>query len=470
MATVADERARYRFGPLERRGLVAGWRGGQLVTVSCGLLLAVLVLRRHPSVGGVVLALGAVSLSVALATWPVAGRTAEQWAPDAVRHLHETTARRRRGSSPFAGLEVLRVDAGGDCVAVICDTRAGTYTGVVRAYGPGFVLTGAEDKTARVSAWAGALAAPARPGSAVHRLQWTARCLPDEKRQLEDHWRTAAVLDPRSAPQRSYAALMEAEARSTRAHEVLLSVTVDARRSGRVVRSAGGGRQGACTVVLREVAWLRRQLSDAAIDSSGLLDPGELAQVVRAVSDGPASEGPASERRRHACWPWPMAVQAEWGRARVDDTWHVTYWVAEWPRREVGPDFLAPLLLSGVRSSVSVVMEPLDAAEAARRAEQARTADLADAELRRRGGFLSTARRTSEEEMVVRREHELADGHAQYRFSGYVTVSAAGPDELEDGCARIEQAAGRSGLELRRCYGDQGRAFACTLPLGRGLP
>jgi len=446
---------------------MARWPAGH---VSCGLLLAVLVLRRHPSVGGVVLALGAVSLSVALATWPVAGRTAEQWAPDAVRHLHETTARRRRGSSPFAGLEVLRVDAGGDCVAVICDTRAGTYTGVVRAYGPGFVLTGAEDKTARVSAWAGALAAPARPGSAVHRLQWTARCLPDEKRQLEDHWRTAAVLDPRSAPQRSYAALMEAEARSTRAHEVLLSVTVDARRSGRVVRSAGGGRQGACTVVLREVAWLRRQLSDAAIDSSGLLDPGELAQVVRAVSDGPASEGPASERRRHACWPWPMAVQAEWGRARVDDTWHVTYWVAEWPRREVGPDFLAPLLLSGVRSSVSVVMEPLDAAEAARRAEQARTADLADAELRRRGGFLSTARRTSEEEMVVRREHELADGHAQYRFSGYVTVSAAGPDELEDGCARIEQAAGRSGLELRRCYGDQGRAFACTLPLGRGLP
>jgi hypothetical protein len=135
----------------------------------------------------------------------------------------------------------------------------------------------------------------------------------------------------------------------------------------------------------------------------------------------------------------------------------------------VGPDFLGPLLVADVRRTVSLVMEPIGALEAARRTEQARTADVADAELRRRGGFLATARRRREEEVLVQREQELADGHAQFRFTGYVTVSATDPEELEDACARTEHAAGRAGLELRRCYGDQDRAFACTLPLGRGL-
>jgi hypothetical protein len=165
-----------------------------------------------------------------------------------------------------------------------------------------------------------------------------------------------------------------------------------------------------------------------------------------------------------------MGMAAEWSRLRVDDTWHATYWVAEWPRTDSGPDFLGPVLLpSEVRRSMAVVMEPLGPIAAARKVEQARTADIADAELRRRGGFLATARRRREEEILVRREIELADGHAQYRFSGYVTVSAPDPDALEEACGRVEQGAGQAGLELRRCYGDQGDAFVCTLPLGRGL-
>ena len=70
---------------------------------------------------------------------------------------------------------------------------------------------------------------------------------------------------------------------------------------------------------------------------------------------------------------------------------------------------------------------------------------------------------------MARREVELADGHAQFRFSGYVTVSASDPDALDEACGRAEQAAGQAGIELRRCYGDQVDAFLCTLPLCRGL-
>jgi hypothetical protein len=99
----------------------------------------------------------------------------------------------------------------------------------------------------------------------------------------------------------------------------------------------------------------------------------------------------------------------------------------------------------------------------------ARTADLADEELRRRAGFVPTARRQREAEGVNRREAELADGHAEYRFSGYVTVTGANRTALETACAEMEQAARAAHLELRRLYGRQAEAFTWTLPLGRGL-
>ena len=127
------------------------------------------------------------------------------------------------------------------------------------------------------------------------------------------------------------------------------------------------------------------------------------------------------------------------------------------------------MLLGSVRRSVSVVMEPVSPSRAVRQVEQARTADLADSELRRRGGFLATARRAREEALVNRREEELADGHASFRFSGYVTVTAPTRDLLESACEETEQAAGQCRLELRRLYGEQAQGFTCTLPLGRGL-
>jgi Putative type VII ESX secretion system translocon, EccE len=266
---------------------------------------------------------------------------------------------------------------------------------------------------------------------------------------------------------------LETESLVAQRHEVLLAVSVHAGHAARAVRSAGGGDAGACTVLLREVASLRRRLGEAGIDAGAVLRPAGLARAVRRGFDADVSmraRGDAELDAAGPSAPWPLAIASEWGAVRVDGTWHATYWVAEWPRTEVGPDFLGPLLLaSDVRRSVSVVMEPMSPLRAARRVEQARTADIADAELRRRGGFLPTARRRREEEVLVHRETELADGHAQFRFTGYVTVTAEDPVALDDACGQVEQAAAQAGLELRRCYGDQARAFTCTLPLGRGL-
>ena len=84
-------------------------------------------------------------------------------------------------------------------------------------------------------------------------------------------------------------------------------------------------------------------------------------------------------------------------------------------------------------------------------------------------GFIFTARHSRQSEVLARREAELADGHASFRFSGYITASAPTEEELVTACEAVQHAASQARLVVRRLYGDQARAYTCTLPLARGL-
>jgi hypothetical protein len=522
---VGAHRVHYRFGPLEQRGLIAGWRGGQIGSVAAGLVFGVLALRSRPSVPGVLGALLFTAVGVATAWVPVRGRTAEQWFPLVVRWLaaevrggHRQHSRepglghlarvvlgdggtgaasvtlgrsggRRPRTAPgvFDGLHLRSAPVGDEpgapAAGVVMDARARTATAVLAVQGHSFALLGPVEQDTRIAAWARVLAAMAREGSAVHRVQWVESCLPDDGSAVRGHQRAHAELGLDTSPGRSYASLVDQSAPVTRRHRVLLALSVHTTHSSRAIRGSGGGTPGAAAVLLREVVALQRLMEEADATVEGILGPRALARVVRESSAPMSAVGGAgadpvrlaldeAADRGGAAWvgsPWPMVVDPGWDTAHIDATWHATYWIAEWPRIDVTPDFLGPLLFSPLRRSISLVMEPVSPSRAARQVAQARTADIADGELRRRGGFLVTARQTREKEGAEHRDVELADGHAQYRFSGYVTVTADSPDELRDACGSIEQAAGQTRMDLRRLYGEQDVAFACTLPLGRGL-
>jgi hypothetical protein len=119
--------------------------------------------------------------------------------------------------------------------------------------------------------------------------------------------------------------------------------------------------------------------------------------------------------------------------------------------------------------AVSVAIEPIPPLRAIREVEAARTSDAADQELRQRFGFVETARRRRVAEATLRREEELADGHAAMRYAGFVTVSGRDEEELDRHCSEIEHAAQMARLELVRLFGQQDLAFTYTLPLCRGL-
>jgi len=494
-----DARVRYRFPPLERRGVIAGWRAGQVGTVAVALVLAVLSIRGRPTVGGLVLAVVVVAAGVGTAFWPIAGRTGEQWLPVAVRWAWTgATGRRFRPSpAPAAGASAALVGRSGAALAhvaappraapvsafdglhlvedgrsgigAVVDDRARTITAVLALRGQSFALLAPEEQDARVAGWARALASLAREGSAVHRLQWVESCVPDDGGAVLGHLDDHGVLPAGAPAAASYRALLAEASPVTRRHRVLAAVTVHRGRSARAVRAAGGGMGGAVDVLAREVHAVCSAFEAVDVGIDGVLDTAALAGVVSEAwlpdpTGTATAPGPVAGAE-----PWPMGTEATWDAVRTDGTWHATYWVAEWPRTDVSPDFLGPLLFAPLRRTLSVVMEPVDPARAARQVAQARTAGLADGELRRRNGFLTSARHLRERQSVDEREVELSDGHAQFRYSGYLGVTADTRDGLVAACAALEQAAGHARLEVRRLFGQQDWALLCLLPLGRGL-
>jgi hypothetical protein len=445
----------YRFGPRERGGALAGWRAGQILTVALGLLVGLVVLRAQPNATGIGVALLILMVCAGLATWPLSGRTGDQWIPVVVRWgTRRVVGRGRRRTDSLCGLRLLSV--GQRDLGVVHDVRARTLTGVLSLRGQSFALLGPDDQDRRIGGWSTVLASLAREGSPIRRVQWMAASFPDQGHGVRTYLNDHGGADPSSACLASYQSLLDEMDADASTHDVTLAVQV----------GMGKKLEAGCQTLQREITHIVRQLGDADVGVNEILTAGGVAAMIQRTYEPPGGPPGAAPM---AGDPWPMAMSEEWATMRVDSMVHATFWVAEWPRTEVHSDFLAPLILSPSRATLSVVMEPMGPDKALRKVEASRTADMADAELRRRGGFLSTARHDRESEVLVRREAELADGHASFRYAGFVTVSAPNETELTTACDAVHHAAGQSRLLLRRLYGDQASGYTCTLPLARGL-
>jgi len=498
---MAEERIpRYHFGPLERRGVLLGLRLGQGIALLVGLTLLVLALRVLPSAFGGVVGFGLLLAAVAVAFIPVGTRTPEQWAPVALGWIGRRLSRQDRhfsdaplrGHSPsgeppapslppfLRGLSIISAplsQGGGAEIGVIKDERASTYSAVLTVRGQSFALLDMSEKARILDGWGAVLASLAREGALVSRVQWIERTFPEGGDAMGTYLREAVSLPVASAPVSSYLELVENAGPATQHHETLIVLQLDAKRAWRQIKQAGGRDLGAATVLAREIAFLASQLARVGVLVDGVLTPRLLAKAIRVAFDPQSRPGLArravddsSLAGVHPNNAWPLATVATWTDFQTDSCATATYWIREWPRVDVGPDFLAPFMLqTRAPRAISLVMEPVAPLRAAREVQAARVEDISTEEQRGRMGFILTARRKREQEGVLRREQELADGHGDYRFSGYVTVSASTPEELYIACGEVEQQAHQSHLELERMQGLQDLGFTFTLPLGRGL-
>jgi hypothetical protein len=477
----------YKLGSAEPKKFIMGLRTSQFVICAVAIAFAFIIM----ATGHIILVVPVVGIGAALAFLPFGGRNMDEWLPIFARWVltgksgrqyyatapllgHSDQRNQTLSPPPFLkGIKLLKVKhTEGREIAVIKDTTAGTYTAIIQISGKAFVLSGKPDQEDALANWGSVLARFAREGSVISRVQWIERAVPENTQAMHKYYDETRQLDPNDPIADSYNELIDMAVPVTTSHEVYLAIQISALKSGKAIKQAGGGDDGACEVLFRELQNAANQVNQSGFNVLGVLDRNQAVRLIRTTFE-PDTNDEITRRLNEGLAMnevWPMSTEVDWKYYRTDSAYHRTFWVSDFPRTEVGADFMAPLMLQSlITRTISVIMEPVAPTKAMREVETARTSFLADQELRDRAGYVLNATREREFRKLQEREQELADGHGAYRFSAYVTCSGSSEEELEYASQSIEQVSHQSHLVLRTLYGEQDTAFATALPFGRGL-
>ncbi|SFS16513.1 hypothetical protein SAMN04487846_3321 [Microbacterium sp. cf046] len=470
-----------QFSRLTRRGVLLGLSLPQLIAVSIALLTIVAALYTSgaeavawtaPIWGSAVLVAGV----------GVGGRKLVEWTPVlwqwSRRTLTGQLSYRKRIERPRpAGTLALPGDAARlrewvdaeSGAAMVHDAHGQTLTAVLTVTHPAFVLLDPSEQHRRVTGWGRVLAGACRSGR-ISRLQVSERTLLDSGTGLDEWWGRQGSDDGTWAAT-TYRELIERAGPAGERHATTISIALDLKAAARQIRAGGGGMRGSAAVLRQEMAALTAALRAADLTAGDWLGPSELAAVLRSAYDPAASLG--LERHpsagRSLANAGPVAVAESWAGLRSDSAHHVVLWISEWPRSQVYPGFLSPLVLSnGVLRSVALHYIPVRSDHAARDIRRKKTELISDAHQRRRIGQIEDAAATAEYEDVLQQEADLTAGHGVLRTVGLISISAPTLTELDVAVATVEQAAIQASCETRRLVGQQAQAFtASALPLCR---
>ncbi len=498
-AKVSGAERTYRFPARDRTGLLLGLQAAQCAILGAGVLISGVLLNLAAPAPVV---LGVAAGAVVIAFAPVAGRPGYAWLPVATGWVLGgrsgrtwTAAVPRRRLNPdkgghaepqpewpgfLAGIELHEHPGvrAGTTMAVVTDRRSGGVTGLLRVAGREFALIDRSEQDRLLAGWGDALAAFCKersPVAAVRWFEWSAPADASEHlRWAENHIGPSA--DPPIVD--GYRQMVAAAGPLSTRHETIVTVTVGGTSGG--FGLAGRRRRDRALVdTLRdEVRLLADRLVATGLSVEPPLTVGQTAQTLRcrldptnsADLDGAGPTTLAGMARVSAPQnAGPMATRTEWAHCAIDGVVHACFAVTEWPRLEVPPNWMEPLLLhaGGIRTIV-MHLEPVPPSQSHRRVDKDSTKLIVDAEQRSRSGFRIGARHRRSEADVAARESELVSGYCELEFCGLVTVTATTLDQLERSCAEWEQVAAHAGLELRRLNGQHDVAFACTLPVGIG--
>ncbi|TFD19212.1 SCO6880 family protein [Cryobacterium sp. TMS1-13-1] len=481
-------RADYRLAPVQfsrltKRGILLGLSAPQLVALSLGTLTIVAALYTAGA-AGVAWTSPIWGTAAVIAGIPVGGRKIVEWMPVVTRWAwrsgHEQLTYRRRIIRPRP---VGTLSLPGDAAALrewndaesgavmIHDPHAQTLTAVVAVSHPAFALLDPDEQHRRVVGWGRVLAGACRSGR-IARLQVSERTLPDSGTGLAEWWEGHGI-DDDSWAATTYRDLIERAGPAGERHATTIALSLDLSAAARQVRTQGGGMRGAATVLRQEMTALTGALRAADLTVGGWLTADELAVVLRTAYD--PAVGIDLERHplvgRSLATAGPVAVAESWDHLRTDSAFHAVLWISEWPRSQVFPGFLSPLVFTnGILRTVSLHYLPVRADQAARDLRKKKTELISDAHQRTRIGQIEDASATAEYDDLLHQEADLTAGHGVLRTTGLICVTAPTVDELDAAVASIEQAAIQASCETRRLVGQQAQAFtAAALPLCRSV-
>jgi len=469
-----------RFGRRSTRGVILGFSLPRALTLAVGIVVVILGLVSAGGIGFLVSGVVWVPL-VASVFVNVQGRPAIEWAPVALQYAaRKSTGQieyRAKVSKPRpAGTLALPGDAASlrfydDPVTGACmihDPYRQTISAVLTVEHPAYVLLAPHEQAQRIASWGRTLASLAQCGTCAA-IQVLEATVPDPGTGVAG-WYVHHGTHDASWADAEYQALLEQSTAGSSTHRTTITIALDMRRAGRAITHAGRGMKGAAAVLSTDMVALEHGLRSAGLRVGHWLSATELAAIVRCAYD-PASAVLAGQPGAKMETAGPVAISEHWDRLRCDSGWSAVLWVSDWPRIDVPPHFLHPLVFSpGIRKTISIVARPLGTSEALRAIRREKTEAISDSHQKQKIGQIEDLSDAREYDDLLDREQALISGHADVAFSGFISVTAATEDALSAAVSQIERAASQAACETRILYGRQSQGFVvAALPLARGV-
>jgi hypothetical protein len=471
--------AAVRFGRRSSRGLLLGFSTPRVLVIAAAGAVAIAGLVAGAGRGFVVSAFVWAPL-LATAFVRVAGRPAIEWAPTAVQFW----GRRRTGQTDFrasitrprpAGTLALGGDGAplrfhidpASGAAMIHDPHRRTLTAVLSVSHPAFVLLDRDDRAQRVSRWGRVLAGLAQSGT-LAALQITEATVPDPGDGLVD-WFASHGHSQNGWAAQEYAALLELARLGSSTHRTTVSLALNLKAAARAVKAAGGGVAGAANVLGQDMIALVDALRQCGLTVGAWLGEGELAAIIRSAYEPSVTRDPRADPGARLGLAGPVAISEHWDCLRHDSAWSTVLWISEWPRIDVPPDFLHPVIFApGVRRTLSLLARPRPSDEALRQIRKEKTEAVADQAQKARVGQLADLADAHEYEDLLNRERSVIAGHTDVEFTGLITVTAPSRELLDAGRVAVLRAAAQAACDVRPLYGHQAQGFIlAALPLAR---
>lgn len=273
---------------------------------------------------------------------------------------------------------------------------------------------------------------------------------------------------------REYAALIAGASKRSMTFTNLVTIVLRTSTLDRSIRDSGGGLVGLGAILTDMVEALKTPMEQSQAVVDEWLDADHLEAAMSTALD-PIAAAISKERNgvgRRALRGRPPVMSADeyYDCVRIGQSWHQTFWVAEWPRAEVRTGFLEKLMYAGNATRVITLrVRPTPIHKAISQVDSALgDLDIAEGIRTRMRSRISTHQRREKSDLE-KREEDLADGFGDVKFRGFVTVSADTRDALSRARTEIEQASFSSRLTLAVMYGQQAAAFvtsALPVPIG----
>jgi hypothetical protein len=496
MTATPDLTRPVRLPRRSRQGVVLGMDGWQLTFIAGAAVVVLISVNRFGPPGllyaaPIYLALGATALTSIHGI--SAPRMAGLWvlkrtrhAVGATKHVYRPEKPRLAGTLNLPGtrasIQLWEIE-GIACVYNPHD-RSASVTAELEVQG--FLMHDNPERYDLAQQWARVLASFTQRAG-IKRVTLQERTIPTTIRAARDHYDDVVEkrqLDATSPAASNYSAVMDRSERFAVTHRNYLTFTLDLVAMGPQLKSLGGGREAIQSLARIEAANLADALSAANVKVRKWLTPRDISALTRITMDPEFASNvqnrPPKDAGVDSSAIGPMYLEEpkdRHGIVRTDSAVHTTMWIHEWPRSDAPVGFVSPIVFArhpntgaAVTHIFSLVLTPVPVSKALRRIRDEKKVWRGNEQLRAKRGADGSAADAADWDALEKQEEEIIAGHGEFRYGGYLTITAADEANLDQAVAGMRNALARAGMEAQVLYCQQAEALMVNaLPVGLGM-